>query len=659
MQCEIPLFLTIVWLLTKYHANAASPVFSGLPTSVSVGELEVIDRLIYTLTVADADGDPYNCDVSLTVPTNAPFRVQKATDTDLFGVYTFNPSPGNTMFDYATTTLYTVEVRCIDSNSNARSANLSIDVQDNNLLEFTNLAATVSQNAATTGDNTEIFDVSYSDALGLTVTFAMTSLPATTSFTIDASTGKIKTARELRFETYTTIVLYVTVKDGKISVTDKLTVQLTNVNNVPYYTNLPASISINEDTAAGTLLYTLTAYDGDAGATLTYAMNVDPAADSGKFTFNTNTLQLSLTNGQTFDYETRTYYNVTFTVYDTMATGGPFVLDVNINNINEPCYFDRSYYYASFSEATAGSVTYNPGFVISDYDGASTYTLSFRTGNNSQRFSIDSSSGIVTFAVNYDIDGNAMPSNVILTVECSDPSSNTGTAILDITITDVNDNAPTFAQSSYTLTVDQYTSAGTLIGTITPTDADFGTNADFACSGSTSSGTAGTYYSIGSDCGVYLLSSPSGQLSYGTISRFTITAVDNGSPAMTGTTYVDIIYRETTTTTVTTTTTTQAYNFWDDAGAVAAFAIAMILACVVLAVLLYMLIRCCYTGACCGPESFDFCNCCKRRPGLGHREYKDFPQSSSPRLTPTDIEVGYRPVTRLIPTRGPLAVTYY
>lgn len=66
-------------------------------------------------------------------------------------------------------------------------------------------------------------------------------------------------------------------------------------------------------------------------------------------------------------------------------------------------------------------------------------------------------------------------------------------------------------------------------------------------------------------------------MDYGTISRFTITAVDKGSPALTGTTYVDIIYKEATTTTTTTTAAPSTYNFWDDSGAVAAFSIAMVL----------------------------------------------------------------------------------
>lgn len=65
-------------------------------------------------------------------------------------------------------------------------------------------------------------------------------------------------------------------------------------------------------------------------------------------------LQLSLTAGQTFDYETRSSFTVSFTVTDTMATTGPIDLTVNINNINEACYFDKTYYYVTLAEATVG-----------------------------------------------------------------------------------------------------------------------------------------------------------------------------------------------------------------------------------------------------------------------------------------------------------------
>lgn len=57
-----------------------------------------------------------------------------------------------------------------------------------------------------------------------------------------------------------------------------------------------------------------------------------------------------LKSSGTFDYETRTYYNVTFNITDTKATSGPYVLDVHILNAEEPCYFVDSNYYMSAYE---------------------------------------------------------------------------------------------------------------------------------------------------------------------------------------------------------------------------------------------------------------------------------------------------------------------
>ena len=65
----------------------------------------------------------------------------------------------------------------------------------------------------------------------------------------------------------------------------------------------------------------------------------------------------------------------------------------------------------------------------------------------------------------------------------------------------MNDNAPSFAQSTYTITVDQYDAAGSLMGTVAPTDPDSGVNGEFSCSGSSTATSATTYYSIGADCG--------------------------------------------------------------------------------------------------------------------------------------------------------------
>lgn len=690
------IYFATILILFDSNCHAVSPDVQGLPTSIAVGELETANRLIYTITATDADNDAFVCDVSSTVPANGPFVGLKDADTNLYGIYTDNPT-----FVFATNPVYTVNIECTDTGGSVGTGTLSVDVIEGDALTFNTLPASTTHDASTTLNGASIYTVATTDALGHTTkTYTMTSIPSTTSFTIDAGTGVVTAARDLIHEIYTSIKLYIQVSDGTISAVEVLTVLLTNVNNAPVFTNLPTSIDVLESVASGTLLITLVPDDADPGASLTYTMTVSPIAYASLFSYNTNTQQVTLSNGQNFDYETTIYFNVTFMVSDQYYTNGPFVLDVHVKNDNEPCYFDKTFYSLNTNEGASGSISLNPNFIISDYDGISAYSLTFSTANNSERFTIDASTGVIGFAVDYDIDNGAMASTVILTAVCTDATGETGTTNVEIIIADVNDNAPTFGSASYTLTVDQYTDPGALIGTLLPTDADSGINAEYTCSATTTHLTGGTYYNIGSDCGVYLTATPLGNLDYGTMVRFSVTATDKGATPLSGTTFVDVIFREATpTTTTTTTTTTTESNFFDDPGSLAAFIICVLLGTILLGLLLYMCLRWCVTGSCCGTDPCDFCNwcrgdgrdCCRRkqrrtrkravtpetperprkppkdefeywkeddapqsRAGTKlsrssqlsrHRDYPDFPQA----ITPTDISL--RPGPRIISPR--------
>lgn len=600
-------FLLAILLKECY---CAVPIFSGLPTEKSVGELETDARIIYVISASDPDGNAFSCTISSMAPTWGPFEVTKDTLLDKFVVETL--LSGTQVFDVANTTQFVITIKCDDGTGTGPTADLTVKVVANDLLKFSNLpVSTTSKDASTTGAGTTLYTVVATSALNTLLTF--TRYTGSSDFSLDSSTGVVTNNDHLNRQVSTPIDLWIKVTDGTIEALDLLRINLANLNSVPYFTNMPSpqTENIAEDIASGTLLYTLTSQDNDPGATLVYSMNVDPVTETSKFSFSTNTLELRLASGQNFDYETRTFYNLTFTVDDSMASTTS-ILYIYIQNAFEACYFDQSLYHVSAAEGAIGAGGMDPSFIVKDYDGTSTYSLSFLNFNNSNRFSIHSSTGVITYAVDYDIDNNAMPALVYLTVICTDTTSQTGTSQVGITITDINDNAPSFAISSSLLTVNQYTSPGTLIGNILPTDADSGTNAEFTCSGTSAISDATTYYRVGTDCGVYLISSPSGTLSYGTMYTMTITAVDKGTPALTGVSTVDILYKELTTTTVTTTTTTaNPYNLWDDPGAVAGIAMAIIFGTILSAILLYFLICCCYLGYCCGPDPFDFCNCCK------------------------------------------------
>ena len=79
--------------------------------------------------------------------------------------------------------------------------------------------------------------------------------------------------------------------------------------------------------------------------------------------------QFKLSSTGKLDYETLSRYNVTFRVSDGKSTTGPYSLTINVQNVNEECYFDRQAYYISVVE---GTVSHNQ-FTINMFDASFFY----------------------------------------------------------------------------------------------------------------------------------------------------------------------------------------------------------------------------------------------------------------------------------------------
>ena len=100
--------------------------------------------------------------------------------------------------------------------------------------------------------------------------------------------------------------------------------------------------------------------------------------------------------------------------------------------------------------------------------------------------------------------------------------------------------------------------------------------------------------------------------------RYIMEAVDDGNPQRTGTTTVDVVYREAdTTTTTTTAATTTAYNFFSRPENIAMFTLLLLALLGLLALGLYFCLRCCCGGMCGGGANMCDCYgrnaCCQRR----------------------------------------------
>lgn len=147
------------------------------------------------------------------------------------------------------------------------------------------------------------------------------------------------------------------------------------------------------------------------------------------------------------------------------------------------------------------------------------------------------------------------------------------------------------------MVVSQYTQPGALIGRVTANDIDQNKNAEVEYDGSSATGSQ--YYKVMKNGQIYLTREIN--FEYGMTHCVYVTAVDHGSPQLTGTSYVDIVYRETSTTSTTTAASTY-QDWWSKPENVAMVAILSILGLLLLALLAYLIYRCCLGRSCSMPK---------------------------------------------------------
>ena len=101
-------------------------------------------------------------------------------------------------------------------------------------------------------------------------------------------------------------------------------------------------------------------------------------------------------------------------------------------------------------------------------DANSYYTDSIYTGGT----------GVLRIQEIVDYDDMVDPS-MSLTVSVQNPGGSSVNANIQITVTDINDNAPVFSPSDIEATIEEPGTVGTSIVTVTATDRDSGINAQF------------------------------------------------------------------------------------------------------------------------------------------------------------------------------------
>ncbi|XP_049895859.1 protocadherin-16-like [Epinephelus moara] len=363
---------------------------------------------------------------------------------------------------------------------------------------------------------------------------------APTHFTIDKETGQICTSTALdRDEGLDKFDLTVTATDGGgLSSAARVRVTVIDINdNRPTFYPVLYTVSLSTHSAPGTSVVKVTANDPDAGENGRVTYRTVPAGGSGFFTLNKDTGVISLS--RSLHGKANTVISMVISAEDGGGLTAPVNARVNVSvvggSVASPV-FDQAQYFFTVSEDVLRGTAVGVVRAATKTGISKDIFYSISSGDPDGYFTVDSASGTIRTALPLDHETCSSLDLEIQARSGSPPAY--GTSRVRITISDVNDNAPTFLpSSSESLLLPEITKMGTVIYSIQATDKDSGHNGQLSFD-LVSAGAAGSsgQRTFGVDRGsgeVRLI----GSLSYESVPRYDLQVVakDGGAPQLSST----------------------------------------------------------------------------------------------------------------------------
>ena len=423
-----------------------APVFQGTPYSTFVCENLPDSTSVLQITATDQDSND-TLTYTLSGTNSSHFQISSSTgliliaqelDYEVLNYYSLTVS----VTDGSTTVSQPLTITITDANDSPTflDAPYSVQVNEN---DISALVFTVN---ATDPDN---------DTLHFTLSGSRSS-----HFTIHSLTGLVTLTQALNFEDAAIYILTVTVSDGEggVNVTT-LTVEIIDQNDSPSFSNAPFSAAIDENIDIGTQVILVSATDEDENSTLTYTLS---GANSSVFAISITGI---ISTASEINFESCSSYSVTISVSDgTTTVTTP--LTVTVNDINDPPVFSNASYSLTVNEGVTSSVSIME-VSASDQDGdAIVYSF---VGITSSDFTVNSASGIVSTAAVLDYEKTP---SYALTVQADDGNGGKTLSGITVTLTDLNEEAPTFNSASYNGHVTENVLIGSSIMTVTASDGD-------------------------------------------------------------------------------------------------------------------------------------------------------------------------------------------
>ncbi|XP_034721891.1 protocadherin Fat 3a isoform X3 [Etheostoma cragini] len=469
----------------------------GLFVSQATVEVTVIDT---NDNSPICDQAVYNASVPEDVPVNSVLLRVGATDADvgtsawiqysLHGPgsqdFSMDPDTGeiksSMTLDHEMTPYYRLVSQATDGGGRWCRAEVQLAVTDVNdnppIFTLSQYTASVYEDTATKALLTRIQAIDPDEAgLGRMVVYSLAD-SAGGSFSIDRTSGIVVLERILDREVQSAYQITVHASDQgsplPLSSLVNVTITVLDINdNPPVFERRDQLATVPEDVGVGTEVLRVYAASKDIGTNAEISYSIRSGNEHGKFQIHPLTGAILV--AQPLDYETCRDYFLTVEARDGGTPPLSAITTVNINltdvNDNAPM-FSRDLYTAVVSEdATTGEsvVQLVAEDVDSQLNGAVLYSII--SGDRNEQFFMDPLRGVIK--VNKPLDRETVPS-YSLAVRALDSGvpAMSSTVMVNIDISDINDNPPTFSPANLTTVIQENKSIGTSILQLSVIDLD-------------------------------------------------------------------------------------------------------------------------------------------------------------------------------------------
>jgi hypothetical protein len=311
---------------------------------------------------------------------------------------------------------------------------------------------------ATSDDSADVSD-------GVIFSLAGDSDPA---LSIDPTTGEVTLSADANYEVQSVYSFTVVASDGvNEAVEQSVTLDINNLDEIaPSITSGDAAVAIDENTGAGTVIYTATADDSldiSAGVTFSLTGDSDPALSIDPSTG-------AVTLSADADYETQSVYSFTVVASDGVNGDVEQSVTLDINNLDEiaPSITSGDTAVAIDENTGADTVIYT-AIADDSLDISAGVTFSL-TGESDPALSIDPSTGAVILSADADYETQSQYS---FTVVASDGVNGDVEQSVTLDVNNLDEIAPIItSDASTTTSVNENTGAGQVVYTATASDGE-------------------------------------------------------------------------------------------------------------------------------------------------------------------------------------------